>query len=263
MERNPAMAYPTEVDSAHAHFFNGTKLFVARNRKSVREAKNEFLKAIELDPNFARAYSWLAYVTLEEYLEGWDDDVEGGITPAAKAAERGVSLDDNDYFTHWVMATIRLAQKNHSEARDEYKKALDQLDSDKADVLAEKADVFSYEGNTDEAIKLINEANSLDPKSPKEWYFWSLGFAYFQQGDYVNAVSALKELKDPSNGAYLLLVTSQAKMGEKVPIDEIIARLRRKDPDWKPDYFDRYPFAQGVAEGQWIKCLNDIGIKFP
>jgi adenylate cyclase len=226
-----------------------------------------------LDPNFARAYGWLGYTLLVDIQEGWSKkDPKESARLALESAEIGIRKDANDYYTHWNLASICagihqiLDRKDlKDKAVDEYKIAiaLDEKNPKDPDVLIDKADMLSYNGDKggkDEAIKLILKA--IERKIP-DYYYWSLGFAYFQKRQYAKAVAALEKIADPPNTAYLLLVASKAKLKKPTPHKKIMARLRSKDPNWTPDHLNQFPFVKQRDQKHYLDSFRASGIPVP
>jgi len=255
------MANACQDVTAYDCLLNARELFWQRTRDSVRASKDEFCKAIKLDPNYAQAYAWLGYANLEESREGWTDDPSRSEAIALELATRAVTLAPNDYFTHWVMATYHVQQKDMEEAFVEYDKAF-RLKPNDADMLAERADIYSYMGQVDKAINHIEAAKLLNPKHP-EWYDWSLGFAYFQKRDYVNVETALERMTDHPNTAYLLLVASKAKLEKPIDPKEIIEKLNKKANQWTPEHLKRYPFIREEDQQHYLDCLKSAGVPMP
>ena len=53
-----------------------------------------FEAAIELDPNYANAYAWLAWTYVDEWTYQWTQD-PGALGRAIDAARKAVALDDS------------------------------------------------------------------------------------------------------------------------------------------------------------------------
>jgi tetratricopeptide (TPR) repeat protein len=253
------MTISTQNTTAYEHYVKGRELFRTFTRAGVTAAKSEFSEAIGLDPGLARAYGWLGYVHLEEIQEGWTTDVENSFTSAVELASKGVELAPDDYYTHWNLATIFAGQKETSQAQDEFDRAL-ALNPNEPDLLADIADMLSYQGEPESAIEHMERAMNL--KIP-QWYYWSLGFAYFQKRQYDEAVTALEKMSDPPNTAYLLLVACKAELGKRTTPEAIMERLLSKDPQWTPDHLDRFPFAKPEDHQHYLDTFKRAGIPVP
>jgi len=257
-ELKQIMISPTSDASAYDRYLKGRQAFYTYTHDGNDAAKHEFSEAIRLDPNFAQAYGWLAYVYLTEVQEGWSTDVQSNLTLARDLASKGVSLAPDDYYTHWNMASIFAGRKEMSRAAEEYNKAL-LLNPNDADLLADMADMLSYQGEPDRAVAQIERAKQLNPRYP-DWYNWSLGFAYFQSREYADAVAALEKMTDAPNTAYVLLAACKAKLGRPIPRDEITQRLLSKDPQWTSDHLEQFPFVRPEDQKHYVEALQAAGV---
>jgi adenylate cyclase len=245
--------------TAYDHYLRGRERFRTFTREGVADAKGEFSKAIAIDPGFARAYGWLGYGHLEEIREGWTADLEESSRSAVENASKGVELAPGDYYTHWNLASVYAGLNMTEKAFDEFNQAL-ALNPNDPDLLVDIADKLSYEGKAEQAIEQIERAMAL--KIP-QWYYWSLGFAHFQERQYERALQALKTMTDPPNTAYLLMVACQAKLGNSPSPDAIKERLLGKDRDWKPDHLDKFPFVNAKDNDHYLSALREAGIPLP
>ena len=258
------MTDETNKEIARVSYMKGRELFRDYTREGNQAAKEEFAAATRLNPNLARAHGWLGYTYLVDIQEGWSSNPKLSARQALDSAEEGIRLDKNDYYTHWNLASIcagihKILPDLHllEKAVDEYKIAIEKNPND-PDVLIDKADMLSYNGDADEAIKLILEAIEL--KIP-DYYYWSLGFAHFQKRQYAEAVAALEKMSDPPNTAYLLLVASRAKLGNPTHFDQ--PRVLSKDPNWTPDHLKLFPFVKAEDQQHYVNSFRAIDIPIP
>jgi adenylate cyclase len=126
-------------------------------------------------------------------------------------------------------------------------------------MLVERSDMLSFRGEPLRAVEQIGLAKRLNPSYPN-WYDWSLGFAYFQARRDNDAIAALEAIKDPPNEAYLLLAICRAEIGDPIPPEQILARLRTKDPEWTPKHLERMPFVKDEDRQHWLEGLRKAGI---
>jgi tetratricopeptide (TPR) repeat protein len=126
----------------------------------VQRARDHYRRAVEIDPDFARAWAGLAgayYVLLSE------GEVGGGNERASQlqAVERALALEPG-----LAEAQVRAAQYywpvDHARAFEHWNKALS-LDPNSPLVLGVAAGIDAYGGRLDEAIEWQQRAVALDP----------------------------------------------------------------------------------------------------
>ena len=194
----------TENRDAFKAYLEGEKLFSVISQSDMAACRQKFQDAIDLDPGFARAWSWLSYVVTRSVLQGWLPSAE--LDTALEQAKEAVRLDAEDYVTHWDLAFTLLnkcefddAIKEYETAHDLYCNFTDLLDR-KHGLLAEMAEAYIYIGNTDKAIELLERA-----KRYPDWYRWILGWAYYNAEKYDLAIAELESMRlKPGDDKYVM-----------------------------------------------------------
>jgi TolB-like protein/class 3 adenylate cyclase len=104
---------PTESLDAYDYYLRGMAAFHAWTRKSTDEALHLFLRAIELDPEFAAAYGMAAFVFLRRKANGWMSDRPREIAETARLARAAADFGKSDAF-----ALLRAGQAFASVVQD-------------------------------------------------------------------------------------------------------------------------------------------------
>jgi TolB-like protein/cytochrome c-type biogenesis protein CcmH/NrfG len=218
---------PNAVRRRRAASLEAYDLFV-RGRVMVTDsidanmaARALILKAIELDPDFAEAYAWLAI----NYWMSWAQlgaMMEPNCGLALAAARQAVALDPDDAAGHMILGYIRLYGGDWREAVAEFDTAL-RIDPNHADTWAMLTDRMVFEGKAGEAIDCVKRAIRLNPHPPG-WYYWMLGFAEYAAGRYEAAVETLRREETHRSPSQRLLAASLAQLGR---IDEAREEVRQ------------------------------------
>ncbi|MFQ5938050.1 MAG: tetratricopeptide repeat protein, partial [Acidiferrobacterales bacterium] len=167
------------------------KIWLRFTKEANEEARGLIEKAIELDPGYARAYTMLAWVNLNEYQYKFSDDPEKSLERAFELAQKSIALDDADDWSHWALGVVYLYQRKFDESIAEYERALARNPND-ADVLAHMGLALTFAGQPERAIQQLTRAKRLNPNYPP-WYPSILGFAYVVAKQYEPAIIALRE----------------------------------------------------------------------
>jgi adenylate cyclase len=160
-------------------------------REANAEARRLYVKALDLDPEFARAYAGLSWAHLQSWQFLWSADPET-LERARELAERAISLDDTMASGHALLAQIYLWKKQHGRALAEAERAIAVAPSD-ADGYETFAEVLGWAGRPEQSLKAIEQAMRLNPHYPF-FYLWTLGHAYYLAKRPAEAVDTFKRL---------------------------------------------------------------------
>ena len=155
------------------------------------ESRRLFVKALDLDPGYARAYLGLSWAHLQSFQFGWNTDLEG-LTRARELAERALALDGTLTQAHTVLAQIHLWRREHDQAIAEAERAVALAPND-ADGYETLAEVLAWAGRPEDSIRSIQHAIRLNPHPPF-FYGWTLGHAYYLARRDREAVDTLKKV---------------------------------------------------------------------
>ena len=183
-------------------------LLSQESRERLEACRQKFHEASTVDPEFARAWGYLAYVTMRGVMLGWRPKMEAAL--AEEYAKRAVMLDPDDYTNYWDLAFVHQCMGRIDLARQEYEKAL-QLNSNDADLLAEVAEMHVYAGDPQRSIAELRRAMSLNPEVP-DWYRWNLAWAYFNARQYQAAVAEIDRIAEMPAHAYLIKAAALEKL---------------------------------------------------
>jgi TolB-like protein/DNA-binding winged helix-turn-helix (wHTH) protein/Tfp pilus assembly protein PilF len=151
--------------AAYEHYLRGRYYWAKDTIEGLHKARDNFQKAIDLDPSYARAYSGLAdtYALLGSY----------GLMPIAeshplgrKAALKALDLDESLVDAHRSLAAITADYYwDWQEVERHYARALE-LGPNDATALSFYAFYLAYTGRPVEALPFAERACRLDPVSP-------------------------------------------------------------------------------------------------
>jgi TolB-like protein/class 3 adenylate cyclase len=183
----------TDSVVAHDEFLKGWGHYLRLTPQDFVKAVAYFKKAIELDPNYRRAYAALALVCwtgtadlplLQGLGMSWEEARLRSREYVKKAMKQPTSIAYN------VSSQIYLYRRQHKEAITELERALS-LDPNDPSCYQSMGFTLSMAGKPKEAIEYINKGMRLDPHNPSR-YLALLGMAHFCMGELQEA-AALSE----------------------------------------------------------------------
>jgi adenylate cyclase len=217
----------TQNLKAYDYALRGQERYYRFTQEANIEAQEMFERSIQLDPDYAAAYSWLAMTILHSWTHGWIRSPDS-LDRAFELAQRAIELDQSLPEAYRILGDVYLYRKQHDEAIDSLNKAIE-INPNYADALAGLADVLNWAGRPHEAVPLTKKAIRLNPYH-HAWYLYVLGLSYTLMGLQDNAIEVLKRavIRNPEFlVSDMLLTFLYAEMGHmdqaKLKLKEILS----------------------------------------
>ena len=195
------------------------------NKDDHEIAQRLFGEAIELDPNYANAYGFLALAYSNETYFGWTKTPAKSYEKAMELAKKAISLDEQNAIAYMVFANVYAKTEQFKKAAAAQEKALS-LDPANSYINALYGMTLYSVGKFREAILFLKKAIRIDPKHPG-WYPFVMGASYFFTVQYEEAIAVFKKLvsREPKNAdAHNLLGASLIAAGKP---EEAIVMLEK------------------------------------
>ena len=151
---------PTSDPEAYDLYLRGRQFFHQRRKKSVIFARQMFQRAIQLDPEYARAYAGIADACsfLAHYYE--DDDAAAHLAEADAASRKALELDPQLAEAHAARGFLLTLQQHLVEAEAEFQRAIE-LDPNQFEARYFQARTCFQRGELTRALELFGEAGRV------------------------------------------------------------------------------------------------------
>jgi TolB-like protein len=230
---------------------NQSRRFFLRFTKEDNVRSRELAqKAVDLDPEYAGAYTRLAFTHWLNAQAGWSESRADSLIRAVELVQVALNLDDTFPDTYAVLGLIHLLLRQHDQALAYMEKAID-LGPNDSGSIATLAFILNYSGQPEKAILLLEKAMRLSPYYP-DWYLGELGRAYLLTGQYDEAIEALKQRlrRNPESGeAHVLLAAAYGKLGRENEAQAALAEFLKPRP---------YYTLRHYAQGEFYKNIEDL-----
>lgn len=225
---------PTQSLDAYDFYLRGMACLHSGGREAIAEALSLFMRAIELDPEFASAYGAAAWCHVWRKVNGWMQDKPTEIAEGVRLARLAVTWGRDD--------AVALTRGGH---------ALGHLarDLDGGIALIDRALLLNsnfapawflggflriFHGETESAMTLLSHAVQLSPLDPEMFRMQAgIAFAQYFAGEYDAAASwaekALGNLPTLLVGA-VIAAASHALAGRTEQAQHFVARVHVLDP---------------------------------
>ncbi len=232
-EKDLVLQRGTKNVAAYDSFLKGWGHYLRFTPADIEEAIPSFRKAIDLDPDYARAYAALALIH-------WTASINTSLLPGLggmfyregrmRAADfLKKAMKQPSSIAYNVSSQIYLYRHQYQEAISEVERGL-ALDPSDPSCFQSMAFTLVMAGRPEEAMEYIEKGKRLDPLNPSG-YFYLFGLAHFVQGDLNEAVALMeKALKlNPKNEATAFdLAAFYGLMGREQEARATLKTIRKK-----------------------------------
>lgn len=235
----------TMSTEAYEHYLEGRLLFNRRSGTDLLQAKVNFEKAVQIDPNYGRAWAGLAGVYFVSRFEKLE--LPNALEKWGEAAERGVQFAPDLAEAHARLAQYQLYTGKLEDAQKHFARAT-ALDPEDPMSLGIKLSDAIAAGKMQEAVDVTRHMVAVDPLSANNRN--NLGSMLIMVGRYPEAQAELEralELSPAQEGTMLAIadvLILQKRFDEAMVV---IARL--PDDHFKDGRLAVARFARGDERG--------------
>lgn len=195
------------------------------------EARQYFLRAIALDPQYARAHASIAITFARETVLQTSEYSESSIEKGLEAAITAIQLNPDIPEAYYALGWLNLGVKEFDNALAAARHAI-KLDSNYSEGYALLAEVALYAGDLNESLIAIKRAKLLHPHHPPS-YHWTEGHILYQLGRFEDAQLVLEEAANLNNHFYqglIVLAANYGQLGNSEAASLILSREKIKKP---------------------------------
>ena len=242
----------TSSMDAYDYVLRGRELLLGKNknRETFEQSTKFFMRALELDPNYPKAYAALSMAYNLDYQNRWSDDPDGSLPLAKRYAKQAIEKDPNEPFARLVASWAAIFEKDLDRATSEVNAAL-RLNPNFALAYSNLGSIHNYSGRPLEAIPLLERAIRLDPAFRAQNLHF-LGIAHLLAGKYETAAALLRErilLVPGTDFSRVFLASALGYLGEVDEARRIWRELKEINPKYSfREHFSRQPFSQEDVE---------------
>lgn len=216
--------------AAYDCWLRGKECLFAGTRDGHSQARDFFLRALDVEPGYGRAHAGLAMVYMTDWnchnWSRWNECEKEAFEHARKA----VTLDDSDHVAHCVLSRVHLYRRAFEQVEKHVDRSLT-LNANDADCLARAAATKTQLGEASAGIELGDLAFSLNPRYP-DWYVGFIGLPYLMAARHAEAIAIMERAPDAYIDTRALLAAAHAYLGQpaaaRIHADAFFAGYRDK-----------------------------------
>ena len=259
-EYRRAIEKPPESRDAYDYVQLAFEEINKHTKEATVEAMQFAEKAVTLDPAYARALQLLSWAHYREAQMGWGGgDRDKSLELAYQHARKSWELDPSDYDAHWQLGTVYLKLGQHDQAMAAYERARE-LNPNDADLLADTAySLILVGGRSEEAIASMKQAMQRKSNWPK-WFSWTLGLAYWDAGQYQDALTIVKGIAEPGPRGLLLVASIYVRLSRFEEARAEVVKYLKANPGHTLKDIRKYPFKDPAQTKRYLDDLRTAGL---
>ena len=228
----------TDNVEAYEYFMRGREQILKFTKEDLALAQVNLEKAIQLDPNFALAYTQLTSVPLLSLIWGVSENPAQDVERAFALQRKAVELDGSQGYSVVQLGRIYMQIGQLDEALEYGKRAV-ALEPNGATTLAIYGHMLEAAGRCEEALIYVNKALRLAPV-PEGWIPWLQGSCLRQLGRYEEAIAAQQRaiaIAPKLIWFHVFLVDAYVAAGKEELAKAKAQEILRMDPSFSVDAF--------------------------
>ena len=231
-------------------WLSGLECLQRGSLEADEEARSYFQRAIELDPQYARAWAGLSLSHFNEWsCQVWHlfEENENG---AFDNALRAVEIDDRDAVVHLVLGRIRVFRREFEAGRRSLERAV-ALHPNDPEIQAHLGLLWCNLGEPERGLESSRRAQRLNPRHPS-WYLLGESVALYLLGRFEEALEAAEPAETVFVDAPAVRAASAAMLGD-------LDRARRELECFDREFRLKVAFGREPEPGEqlrWLKHVN-------
>lgn len=257
-------AQSKSADKVNAYdlYLQASELNYKGGRQDVVQSREAAQKAIEIDPDLARAYAVIAWTHIADYLNAWGESPEQSLEAARTSATAAIDADAREPLGYCVMGWVHMCNKDFDRALPIQRRAI-ALNPGSERYRSLYAFTLPYAGKSEEAIEELEKTMLLNPRHP-DLYNAHYGRALFNLRQYEKAIVPLEKLRtsQPGNGNALAVAAAcYAALDRPIEAAATVQEVLKASPNYSLDFARTYlPFGRDEDLMHFITHLERAGM---
>jgi len=255
---------PTSLN-AYEHYLKGLYYHLGRRPEDVKKARQSFEEAVHIDPNFGRAYTWMANTYLDEIELRLTTQREQVLEKAEQAVQKALAVDP-DYPPYGTLSRISRLKKDMETAIVYARKAVQQAPNDSGQHYMICLALAMGE-EFEESVASCETALRLAPFRPVN-YVLQLAWSSVGDTQYDRSIPLFKEVIDRSPQsfyaylAYKGLTAAYELSDRHVDANLAAQNVMRMNPNFSLENESRLsPAKEGPFKERMMNAYRDAGLK--
>jgi TolB-like protein/Tfp pilus assembly protein PilF len=232
--------------------------------KEIEKAQALLERAIEIDPEYPRANSLLAWTHAARVQLGWAD-ARDVLSMARAMAQRAIQRDSEDPWTHFAAGYVHMVSRGFDQAVKELTEAIE-LNPSLAFAHVILGCAYGYGGMPDDGLYHLALAARLSPRDfTQAGNLSSTGLCHFMARRFTDAVEYERravELRPHFGTAWRTLAAAAGMAGDRDTAVFALAEAKRLHPSLSVEWIEKYhAIVHERDRAVYIEGLRAAGLK--
>ena len=192
------------------------------------EARDCLEGAVELDPDYAEGWAWLAYLYAEEFHHRRNERPESydSLDRALEVAERAVRLDPENQVSQGALAATYLIRGDRERGEVVASRAIE-LNPNNALWLGLLGSWLSVGGNFEQGVPMAQKALALNP-NPPPWLRMPMFLEHYHNGRYEAALAQAQRVETDDYRTPMFLAAAYGQLGRLDDAKRALSEMRAR-----------------------------------
>jgi TolB-like protein/tetratricopeptide (TPR) repeat protein len=227
-------------------------------------AQSLLKRALEIEPNYPRANSLMAWTHGARAQLGWSD-ARGGLDVGLAMAQRAIQRDPEDPWAHAAAGYVHMVSRDFDLAVGALKEAIN-LNPSFALAHMILASTYGYGGEGEEGLRHVAVANRLSPRDfAQAANFATAGLCQFMAGRYAEGMDLEQkavELRPYFVAAWRTLAACAGMAGETATATHAVSQAKRLQPSLSVEWVEKYhAIVRAVDRERYIHGMKVGGLR--
>jgi TolB-like protein/tetratricopeptide (TPR) repeat protein len=262
------MMHASENYEAVDCYLRADKEITKFQKEANLRGRELLMKAVQLDPNYARAMAYLGYTYWYDVVFGWVKNPTESFQQAQVLAERAVAINEKDYLAHALLSRIYARKRKYEQSIAAGKQAVE-VEPNNANAITILGYTMLFAGMPSEALALCKKAMRLSPYPPS--YFHQLaGSASYLTGQHEAAIAQYRKVLSRQQRGGLArwarqwLIASYVELGREEEARAEANKFLEQDSkiciETLIEETKRYPFKEYTFLDRQVELLVKAGL---
>jgi adenylate cyclase len=235
-----------------------------RSTQEIETAIGLLARALEIEPDYPRANSLLAWARATGVHQGWAE-ARGALTGARSMAQRAVQADPDDPWSHFAAGYVHMISRDFRQAVTELNEAI-ALNPSFAFAHLILGVTYGFGGIPEDGLKHIAIATRLSPRDfTKSANFSSSGLCHFIAGRFDEAADCERravELQPDFVSAWRTYAAAAGMAGRQDEATRALSQAKQLQPSLSIEWVEKYyQIVDARDRGVYIKGLRAAGLE--